>query len=764
MDPVARAVLSTWRVDPLLIAVLLAAAALYLRGWSRLRATRPERHSRGRVAAFLAALALVWIAIGSPLDGYADLWLRAHMLQHLLLMSAVPPLLWLGAPYRPLLVGLPGALRREVAGALASDAVQRTGRFLARPAVAALLLAVTTWTWHVPAFYELALRDPFWHEVEHATFLGTSLLLWFAIVQPPPAAGGARAGALLALALTVLQTSILAAIFVFSDRVLYASYAAGPQVGRLSPFEDQVTAGALLWLFDSIVTLTGAMLATVAWLTPPLVRPATAKPTRDRSVTSGLLVSARTSRSGRPFDLLAAPVGRLLARRGVRIGLRAVLLGLAVLVVWDGFRGPPSAYANAAGVLPWTHWRGFAVLALLVGGNFFCMACPFTLPRDLGRRLFAGGRSWPRVLRSKWLAATLVVVWLCAYEALAPWDVPAFTAWLVAGYFAAALAVDGWFHGASFCKYVCPIGQFHFVQSLASPLEVKVRDASVCAGCRTHDCLRGNASQRGCELDLFLPKKVGNLDCTFCLDCADACPHGNVGILATSPGAALADGRPRSSIGRLGQRIDLAVLALVLTFGAFASAAAMTAPGGRAKEWIAALLGVTTDVAAAAGILVAVVLVPALAVGGATWTGARLAGTRAAFGEVFARLAIALVPVGAGMWAAHFTLHLVAGWAGVVPVAQRLLADAGVAAGVPDWSLSHAAELGAWLRSVEILLLDAGLLLSLHSGWRIAGALSDEARRSRLWLPWALVAVGLWLVGVWLVFQPMEMRGTMVMS
>ena len=59
---------------------------------------------------------------------------------------------------------------------------------------------------------------------------------------------------------------------------------------------------------------------------------------------------------------------------------------------------------NLAGVLPWIHWRGLLILGLLVAGNFFCMACPFTLPRTLARRWLPAGRPWPRWLRSKWLA------------------------------------------------------------------------------------------------------------------------------------------------------------------------------------------------------------------------------------------------------------------------------------------------------------------------------------------------------------------------
>ncbi len=115
------------------------------------------------------------------------------------------------------------------------------------------------------------------------------------------------------------------------------------------------------------------------------------------------------------------------------------------------------------------------------------------------------------------MAVALIVLYLWSYEAFDLWDKPAATAWIIVGYFLAALVIDGFFRGASFCKYVCPIGQFHFVQSLASPLEIKIRQPDVCASCRTFDCIKGNEDQRGCELKLFQPRKSGNMDCTFCL-------------------------------------------------------------------------------------------------------------------------------------------------------------------------------------------------------------------------------------------------------
>ena len=73
---------------------------------------------------------------------------------------------------------------------------------------------------------------------------------------------------------------------------------------------------------------------------------------------------------------------------------------------------------------------------------------------------------------------------------------PAATAWLVVGYFGAALLVDLTFTGAAFCKYVCPVGQFNFIASTLSPLEVGVRELDVCHGCTTVDCIKGAARAR----------------------------------------------------------------------------------------------------------------------------------------------------------------------------------------------------------------------------------------------------------------------------
>src|SRR6185503_5208471 len=351
------------------------------------------------------------------------------------------------------------------------------------------------------------------------------------------------------------------------------------------------------------------------------------------------LVTAERGKRGRsvtagPLDLLSFPLlGPFLRAQSFRRFMQGVMFVIALAVIADGLFGPQVSSANLAGVLPWTYWRVFVVVALLAAGNFFCMACPFSLLREMGqrlaRRLGLRQRSWPRALRSKWFAVALLVLFFWAYEVFSLWDNPIWTAWLIINYFLIALAVDALFRGASFCKYICPIGQFQFVASLVSPLEVKVRKPDVCASCKTHDCLRGNSHQPGCQTDLYLPRKSGNLDCTFCLDCVRACPHDNIGLMAVAPGLETVRDPQRSSVGRFSRRHDITALALVFVFAAFANAALMVTPISRWRDQFAANLGLSSTLpVTSALLLLALIIAPLILVGDSVLAGRAIAAVK----------------------------------------------------------------------------------------------------------------------------------------
>jgi polyferredoxin len=444
--------------------------------------------------------------------------------------------------------------------------------------------------------------------------------------------------------------------------------------------------------------------------------------------------------------------------------MQVPLLLLAGLIVYDGFRGPPVGAMNLAGVLPWIHWRGLVVVGLLAAGNVFCMACPFTVPRTLARRWLPPGRSWPRLLRNKWLAVLLLAGFLWAYEAFALWDSPWWTAWIVLIYFAAAFVIDGFYRGASFCKYVCPIGQFNFVQSLISPLEIKTRDSVVCASCRTKDCIRGRDEIPGCELQLYQPRKSSNMDCTFCLDCIHACPHDNVGILVEPPAKELWHDSFRSGVGRFSKRPDLAALVVVLVFGAFVNAAGMVAPVLEWRDQLASVLGhrspiLITNLSFVFGLF----LLPWLMFASAAVLCRRFTQIRVSLLELASRFAYALVPLGFSMWLAHYSFHFLASFGAAASTLERFAGDHGWAIfGEPEWARVCCRPVADWLPRLEILSLDLGLLLSLYAGYRIALAQSPRASQAlKLLAPWAVLIVLLFAAGVWIVLQPMQMRGTL---
>ena len=139
---------------------------------------------------------------------------------------------------------------------LASPGLQRFGRKLTHPLVCWLAFTITSLTWHAPEFYELALRSPFWHEVEHLCFLGAALLFWWPVIQPwPSRAQWPRWAMIPYLFLADFQNTALAAFLIFCDRVIYPSYAAAPRLLNLSPLEDQVAAGAVMWVPGSVAYL-----------------------------------------------------------------------------------------------------------------------------------------------------------------------------------------------------------------------------------------------------------------------------------------------------------------------------------------------------------------------------------------------------------------------------------------------------------------------------------------------------------------------------
>jgi len=265
MSDAVHDILADWSLPIWLTLSIVVTAAIYLRGWLAIRKTRPLQFSGLRMASFFAGLAVLWLAIGSPMDGFADALLSAHMLEHLLLMSAVPPLLLWGLPVVPLLRGSPLFLRRSILGPLLRASwLRRFVHWLTTPLVAWLAMNGAFLAWHVPRAYDFALEHENWHAVEHLCFLFSSTLFWGCIVQPWPARKHRLGwGILLYLVSADIVNTMLSAFLAFCGRPVYTYYIDHANPFKASLLDDQMLGAVIMWVFGSLVFLLPAMMLTL---------------------------------------------------------------------------------------------------------------------------------------------------------------------------------------------------------------------------------------------------------------------------------------------------------------------------------------------------------------------------------------------------------------------------------------------------------------------------------------------------------------------
>jgi len=258
-----------WDVPWLPTVGLVLVALTYATGWARARRTRPAELPPWRLAAFLSGLASIFVAISSPLDTFSETLLFMHMAQHFVLMSIAPPLLVLGAPVVPLLRGTPRLTIRMLRPLFRSRVTHQLLSHPQRILFAWLAMNAAYVGWHVPAAYEFALQSENWHNVEHACFLFTSVLFWWPVVRPWPSRPIKSQLVLIPyLACADLVNTGVSAFLCFSGRLVYPSYADVQRPFLLSALNDQIAAGAFMWVFGSMVFLIPVALIIMRALSP----------------------------------------------------------------------------------------------------------------------------------------------------------------------------------------------------------------------------------------------------------------------------------------------------------------------------------------------------------------------------------------------------------------------------------------------------------------------------------------------------------------
>ena len=245
-----------WSFDPFLI-VVVAVVIWHEIGLARLaRRSRPERtrQRRRRSWLFYGGLAVLLLSVVSPIDYWADDYFFVHMLQHLLLMFAAPTLVVAGAPWQPLLDGLPGrsgqAITRGTLRGGWSRPLRAVGAFLLRPWVAVTLFSVVMVAWHLPVLFDLAANNQAVHIwLMHGSFFAVGVLFWLQFIPSPPFR---RKMPLASQAVALIGTNVVMWVLAMSMSILtqvswYTVYDHVPGV-TLAPFADQQIGAAILWV------------------------------------------------------------------------------------------------------------------------------------------------------------------------------------------------------------------------------------------------------------------------------------------------------------------------------------------------------------------------------------------------------------------------------------------------------------------------------------------------------------------------------------
>jgi cytochrome c oxidase assembly factor CtaG len=247
-----------WAFDPGIVVPILLSGILYGIGALRLRRVNTKVVGAVEVACFFAGWLVLIIALVSPLHPWGSVLFSAHMTQHELLMLVAAPLLVLGRPMIPFLWAFPKTTARRLSTWTKAAAWQRLWRAITAPFVAWLIHAVVLWGWHVPFLFEATLESEWVHAAQHASFFGSALLFWWAILYGRERAFGYGA-AVLYLFTTALHSSLLGALLTFARSVWYPVYNGTTLSWGLTALEDQQLGGLIMWVPAGLVYIIAAL-------------------------------------------------------------------------------------------------------------------------------------------------------------------------------------------------------------------------------------------------------------------------------------------------------------------------------------------------------------------------------------------------------------------------------------------------------------------------------------------------------------------------
>lgn len=360
------------------------------------------------------------------------------------------------------------------------------------------------------------------------------------------------------------------------------------------------------------------------------------------------------------FELTKYPlVRRVLKWRPLQFTLVLTTLAFFVLALLTAFFGTPAGNRNFSIIFVWIVWWALVIILLVPAlGRGWCAICPIPAPGEWlqrqslihprRRRLWTLGKRWPRRLKNIWIQnfAFLAVALFSAIILTRP----AATGIVLLAFILLAVGLSLVYERRTFCRYVCPVGGFIGLYSMAAPIELRVKDVEVCRTHDTKECYLGSEQGFGCPWLVFPGSLTRNTHCGLCTECLKSCTMNNVAINLRPPGADLFVAKAR--------RMDEAYKAFIMLGCALAYSAVLLGPWGALKDaanfarldgWLAY---------AAAFLAINLVILPGLFLG-ATSLGRKLGRLdRVKPKALFIAYAYTLVPLGLAAWIA-FSLGFV---------------------------------------------------------------------------------------------------------
>ncbi|MCO6453504.1 MAG: 4Fe-4S binding protein [Caldilineales bacterium] len=437
------------------------------------------------------------------------------------------------------------------------------------------------------------------------------------------------------------------------------------------------------------------------------------------------------------FDLTRIPwIYRALRWRPLQFSLVLIMLAFFVLAILTSFFGTPAGNRNFAIIFVWIVWWALVIILMVPAlGRGWCAICPIPAPGEWMQRqsfvhprrrtLWTLGKRWPKKLKNIWLQNfSFLTVALFSAIILTR---PSATGIVLLAFILVAMGLSLVYERRTFCRYVCPVGGFIGLYSMAAPIELRVKDIDVCRTHDSKDCYLGNEHGFGCPWMVFPGSLQRNTHCGLCTECMKTCTMDNVAVNLRLPGLDFFVAKQR--------RMDEAYKAFIMLTCALAYSVVLLGPWGLLKD-AANFVRIDWWLLYAAGFLALNLLI----VPGIFFLAAAASRKLGDFPKISARthfidLSYSLIPLGLAAWIAFSLGFVLVNISYALPV----IAD-------PfgwGWNLFGLRDV-AWtpilpdlVPYLQVPVLLGGLAFALYTLWRILGE-RTQARLTTAALPPAL--------------------------